>query len=97
MRTRLILSTIVALIVGLIVGAYIGAGVRPTDQTSSMAGSVGQVASMMVDYGSGDVSVYTATTSPNESLFKFMQGISTANNLTLEYQNYSGLGALITR
>jgi len=96
MFKRLILLSIVAVVAfvgGVTVGSNIYINRGAVNQTVNVA-----TASVMLDYGDGDVATYgDLTVGGNENLMQLMQDVTGDNHITFLYKDYSGLGALITQ
>ena len=90
----LFIAIIVAFLGGITVGSYIS---NSPAAIPNQAPSEAKV-SIMLDYGNGKVVTYDdLAVTKNENLTQLMQEVAVNNNITLKFQEYSGLGSLITQ
>lgn len=84
-----------------VVGFGLGSAVNLPAFDSSKLGTTekgSEVASVMIDYGDGEVATYSnVPVGSDENLFQVMGKIARENNLTFESKEYEGLGVLVTK
>ncbi len=91
------LSLIIPLIVGLFFGFLFGQSelAKLTQPAAPPAVVAPQEVSLMLDYGDGKVSIFTAALNANETLFDFTKRLTDQNKLSFVYKDYKDLGMLV--
>lgn len=87
-------------ILGLVAGLLIGWSYQPlpvSAPTGTIPGADHQTVSLMLDYGSGLVKSYNGIkVQPGQTVLDIMREKTTAENISFESKEYSGMGTLIT-
>lgn len=76
------------------VGFLLGkSAMAPTVSTISY--QLSATSSVMVDFGNGELATYAVTPNESTTVFSFLQEMAKVKNLTLDFQNYPGLGVFV--
>lgn len=89
------LSKILILAIGLFFGALIGRSELAPPSLTTPQGEL--EIRMMVDDGDGSIDVYREDREEGESLFSFMKRLEEKTDLKLTYEEFEGLGVLISQ
>ena len=83
------------LLIGLVFGIILGA--RFLLPTPVVAPLISKGASVMFDYGNGNIVSYDLAPAAGENLFQATKDLAAKNNLQFDYKDYKGLGVLVTQ
>jgi hypothetical protein len=104
MQKRAIQLSVIAipLVLGLFFGFLFGNNYAihksPIEEIRANNATSSQTASVMLDFGDGDIRTYTdIPIYESETLFKLIERLFSENGLRFEFEEYEGFGKLITQ
>ena len=92
-----IAAAAVSLVIGFAGGVVWSGGIEQTAESQALAPRT-DLASIMIDFGGGEVSVFPdLAVGPEVSLLELLEGVTTENGVAFETKAFEGLGTMVQR